>query len=53
MSVADSMESAKREIQIFFPEFDFDNWHENKECLFETGLVQVCDNISALEASIR
>lgn len=37
---SDSPESAAKEINFFFPDFDIRNWYEEKEPLFNEGLVK-------------
>nr|KAG5711756.1 hypothetical protein BaRGS_023520 [Batillaria attramentaria] len=36
----DSEETAKREIQFFFPEFDVSKWYQETEPLFRSGQVR-------------
>ncbi|XP_069701455.1 nucleoside diphosphate kinase 6-like isoform X2 [Periplaneta americana] len=40
---SDSPESASREIQIFFPDFDIAKWLQEEEKFFNTGAVKLCD----------
>ncbi len=37
---SDSEKTAKREIEFFFPEFDIEDWYENREIYFEKGNVR-------------
>ncbi|PSN58146.1 Nucleoside diphosphate kinase 6 [Blattella germanica] len=39
---SDSPESAKREIEIFFPKFDIDKWFNEEEKHFVEGNVTLC-----------
>ena len=40
--LSDSDENARKEIGIFFPEFDVDSWYENQEQLYRTGNIEYC-----------
>lgn len=40
LDVADSPETAKREIGIFFPEFNYDEWFVKEEPKFHTGCLK-------------
>ena len=42
LSFSDSDENARKEIAIFFPEFNVDSWYENQEQLYRTGNVEYC-----------
>ncbi|XP_028140530.1 nucleoside diphosphate kinase 6 [Diabrotica virgifera virgifera] len=39
---SDSEESARREIGIFFPSFDFDKWYQEDEPLFRSNKADLC-----------
>lgn len=40
LEVVDSPETAKREIGIFFPEFNYEEWFVNEEPKFRTGCLK-------------
>ncbi|XP_077990979.1 nucleoside diphosphate kinase 6-like [Glandiceps talaboti] len=39
---SDSPESVKREIGIFFPSFDIQEWYKNEEPLYKTNTIKFC-----------
>ncbi|XP_070555440.1 nucleoside diphosphate kinase 6-like [Ptychodera flava] len=41
---SDSPESARREISIFFPEFNMDEWYRNEECNFRNKTCKFCSD---------
>ncbi|OWF44398.1 Nucleoside diphosphate kinase 6 [Mizuhopecten yessoensis] len=40
---SDSDESARKEMQFFFPEFNVDEWYKKKEPYFRNGNVYFCE----------
>lgn len=40
---SDSVETAKKEMEFFFPEFNPECWHLNEEKLFREGKVEFCE----------
>ncbi|KAK9504915.1 hypothetical protein O3M35_009083 [Rhynocoris fuscipes] len=42
---SDSLQSAKEECSIFFPEFNFTKWYDHEEIYFRNGYVQFIDDL--------
>ena len=46
--IIDSEESARREMALFFPEFDCEHWYTHEEAQFRNGIETVTNNRGAL-----